>query len=62
MVDATFDRARSIRRLARANLRYVVGRVGVYAFLGLFAFIYLCRCSSIVANSFRALPEITRMA
>ncbi len=43
-----------------ANLRYAAGRVGVYAFLGVFALIYLLPLFVIVANSFRDLPEITR--
>ncbi|HEY1945100.1 MAG TPA: carbohydrate ABC transporter permease [Roseiarcus sp.] len=43
-----------------ANLRYVAGRAGVYAFLSFFALIYLLPLFVIVANSFRDLPEITR--
>ncbi len=43
-----------------ASLRYAAGRIGVYAFLGFFALIYLLPLLVVVANSFRDLPEITR--
>jgi glucose/mannose transport system permease protein len=46
--------ARSERR------RYVLGRIGVYAFLTLFALVYLMPLVVVVANSFRDLPEITQ--
>ena len=46
---------------ARAeSRRYLWGRVGVYAFLTLFALIYLLPLLVVVANSFRDLPEITQ--
>jgi glucose/mannose transport system permease protein len=57
MVDATlsapFDAA-----AARAARKYFMGRVGIYAFLSLFAFIYILPLFVVVANSFRPLPEI----
>ncbi|MBV8474204.1 MAG: carbohydrate ABC transporter permease [Hyphomicrobiales bacterium] len=43
-----------------ASLRYAAGRIGVYAFLGFFALIYLLPLVVIIANSFRDLQEITR--
>jgi len=59
VVSATYDptldpHARS------ANLRFALGRIAVYAFLGFFAIIYLIPLFVIVANSFRELPEISR--
>ena len=51
MVDATYDAAFAAQARA-ANRRYVAGRVGVYAFLGFFALIYLLPLFVIVANSF----------
>ncbi len=59
MVDATYDAAFDPNAQA-ANLRYLAGRVAVYAFLGFFALIYLLPLFVVVANSFRELPEITR--
>ena len=59
MVDATYDAAFAAQARA-ANRRYVAGRIGVYAFLGFFALIYLLPLFVIVANSFRDLPEITQ--
>ena len=41
-------------------VRGFAGRFAVYAFLSLFAFIYLMPLFVVVANSFRELPEITR--
>jgi glucose/mannose transport system permease protein len=41
-----------------AARRYFWGRVGIYAFLSFFAFIYILPLFVIVANSFRELPEI----
>ncbi len=59
MVDATSDVA--FDPLARsASLRYAARRIGIYAFLGFFALIYLLPLFVVVANSFRELPEITR--
>ena len=40
MVDATYD-ADFAAQARDANRRYVAGRIGVYAFLGFFALIYL---------------------
>ena len=59
MVDIAFgsDFAASIRTERR---RYMLGRVGVYAFLCVFAIIYLLPLFVIIANSFRELPEITQ--
>src|ERR1700722_12272350 len=59
MVDIAFDAdfAASVRTERR---RYVLGRIGVYAFLGFFAIIYLLPLFVIVANAFRELPEITQ--
>ena len=59
MVDATYDTTFDQQARA-ANLRYVVRRVGVYAFLGIFALIYLLPLIVILANSFRELPEIAQ--
>jgi glucose/mannose transport system permease protein len=59
VVDVTYDRAFD-PNARTANLRFVAGRVAVYAFLGFFALIYLIPLFVIVANSFRELPEITR--
>jgi glucose/mannose transport system permease protein len=57
MVDATMslpvDPAASL-----AARRHFLGRVGVYAFLTMFAFIYVLPLFVVVANSFRPLPEI----
>jgi glucose/mannose transport system permease protein len=53
--DATFDPyARS------ASIGYAARRIAVYAFLGLFALIYLLPLFVILGNSFRELPEIAR--
>jgi glucose/mannose transport system permease protein len=41
-----------------AARRYFLGRLGVYSFLTLFAFIYVLPLFVVVANSFRPLPEI----
>jgi len=60
MVSATYDRVAVDPHARAANLRYVGWRVGVYAFLGVFALIYLVPLFVIVANSFRELPEISR--
>jgi glucose/mannose transport system permease protein len=59
MVSATYESVADPNARA-ANLRYVAYRVGVYAFLSVFALIYLLPLFVIVANSFRELPEITR--
>jgi glucose/mannose transport system permease protein len=59
VADATYDLAFDPHARS-ANLRFVAGRVAVYAFLGFFALIYLIPLFVIVANSFRELPEITR--
>ena len=59
MVDATFDLA-LVSQARSASLRYSLGRAAIYAFLGLFALIYLLPLFVVVANSFRELPEITQ--
>ena len=43
-----------------ARTRYAAYRIAVYAFLTIFALIYLLPLFVIVANSFRELPEITQ--
>jgi glucose/mannose transport system permease protein len=43
---------------AAAARRYFLGRFGVYAFLTVFAFIYILPLFVVIANSFRPLPEI----
>jgi glucose/mannose transport system permease protein len=59
MASATYDAA--VDPHARtASLRNVASRVGVYAFLGFFALIYLLPLFVIVSNSFRELPEIAQ--
>src|SRR5271163_5089152 len=59
MADATYDAAFAAEASA-ASRRYFAGRIGIYAFLGFFALIYLLPLFVIVANSFRDLPEITQ--
>src|SRR5271169_6204473 len=59
MVDATLDLALDSQARS-ASLRYSLRRVAIYAFLALFALIYLLPLFVVVANSFRELPEITR--
>ena len=59
MVDATFDLALDSQARS-ARLRYSLSRVAIYAFLGVFALIYLLPLFVVVANSFRELPEITQ--
>ena len=59
MVDAAYDAEYVAAARAQAR-RYALGRVGVYAFLTLFALIYLLPLFVVVANSFRELPEITQ--
>src|SRR5277367_1500390 len=59
MVDATFDLA--LNSQARGeSLRFALRRLAIYAFLGVFALIYLLPLFVVVANSFRELPEITQ--
>src|ERR1700734_1790867 len=59
MVDATFDLTLDSQARS-AGLLYSRGRVAIYAFLGVFALIYLLPLFVVVANSFRELPEITQ--
>jgi glucose/mannose transport system permease protein len=59
MVDATLDLALDSRARS-ASLRYSLSRVAIYAFLAVFALIYLLPLLVVVANSFRELPEITQ--
>ena len=59
MVDATFDLALDLQARS-ASLRYSLRRVAIYAFLAVFALIYLLPLFVVVANSFRELPEITQ--
>ena len=58
MVDLAIDVATFDAEARSARLRHVLGRVGVYGFLGVFAAVYLLPLLVIVANSFRELPEI----
>jgi glucose/mannose transport system permease protein len=58
MVDATLKAIEADPAEALASRRYFLGRLGVYSFLSLFAFIYLLPLFVVVANSFRPLPEI----
>ena len=59
MADATFDLA--LNAPARSeSLRYSLSRIAIYAFLVVFALIYLLPLFVVVANSFRELPEITQ--
>src|ERR1700728_2638931 len=59
MVDATFDLALDSQARSE-SLRYSLRRIAIYAFLVVFALIYLLPLFVVVANSFRELPEITR--
>jgi len=59
VVDVAFGSAYVAAARAESR-RYVLGRIGVYAFLTVFALIYLMPLVVIVANSFRDLPEITQ--
>jgi glucose/mannose transport system permease protein len=59
MVDAAFD-AEYVAAARTEARRYALGRIGVYAFLTVFAIIYLLPLFVVIANSFRELPEITR--
>src|SRR5580698_7406569 len=59
MVDATFDLALDPQARS-ANLRYALQRAAIYAFLVVFAVIYLLPLFVVVANSFRDLPEIAQ--
>ncbi len=59
MADATLDLA--LNAPARGeSLRYSLSRIAIYAFLVVFALIYLLPLFVVVANSFRKLPEITQ--
>jgi glucose/mannose transport system permease protein len=60
VVEAALRTAIEDPAAAQAARRYLIGRVGVYAFLTVFAFIYILPLFVIVANSFRELPEIIR--
>src|SRR6202522_4681964 len=59
MVDAALGLALDCEARS-GTLRYSLGRAAIYAFLGLFAVIYLLPLFVVVANSFRELPEITQ--
>jgi glucose/mannose transport system permease protein len=59
MASVTFETATD-RSAQAARVRYIARRIAVYAFLGVFAVIYLLPLFVIVANSFRELPEIAR--
>ena len=59
MVDATLDLAVA-SQARRESLRYSLSRAAIYAFLTLFALIYLLPLFVVVANSFRELPEIAQ--
>jgi glucose/mannose transport system permease protein len=61
MVDATLTSAVAVDPAASlAARRHLIGRVGVYAFLTVFAVIYVLPLFVIIANSFRPLPEIVQ--
>ena len=60
MADVAFDASYSIRTRARKASAMSARRVAIYAFLSVFALIYLMPLFVVVANSFRELPEITR--
>jgi glucose/mannose transport system permease protein len=60
MVDAALRAEIDDPAASLAARRYFFGRVGVYAFLTFFAFIYVLPLFVIVANSFRELPEIVQ--
>ena len=57
MADATLTLTEDPAAAAAAR-RYFLGRFGVYAFLTIFALIYILPLLVVVANSFRPLPEI----
>ena len=59
MVDATFDVALDSQARGE-SLRFALRRLAIYAFLAVFALIYLLPLFVVVANSFRELPEITQ--
>ena len=59
MVDAAFE-AEYLAAARSEARRYALGRIGVYAFLTVFAIIYLMPLLVVVGNSFRELPEIIR--
>ena len=58
MADAVIGATAADPAAALAARRYFWGRLGVYSFLTVFAFIYVLPLFVIVANSFRPLPEI----
>ena len=58
MVDAVLSAPVEDPAATLAARRHFMGRVGVYAFLSVFAFIYILPLFVVVANSFRPLPEI----
>jgi glucose/mannose transport system permease protein len=58
MVEMTLTAVDVDAAAAAAARRHVVGRVAVYGFLTIFAFIYALPLFVIIANSFRPLPEI----
>jgi glucose/mannose transport system permease protein len=58
MAEATLKAIDVDPAAALAGRRYFLGRLGIYSFLSLFAFIYLLPLIVVVANSFRPLPEI----
>src|SRR5947209_19372093 len=59
MSEIAFD-AQYLSAVRAERRRYLLGRVGVYGFLCLFAAIYLLPLFVIVANSFRSLPALTQ--
>jgi glucose/mannose transport system permease protein len=58
MANATLASVESDPAAALAIRRHLIARIGVYAFLTLFAAVYVLPLFVIVANSFRPLPEI----
>jgi len=59
LADAAFTAEFAQAQRVEAR-RYALGRLGVYAFLGFFAILYLLPLLVVVANSFREMPEITQ--
>jgi glucose/mannose transport system permease protein len=58
--DAVLAAASFDAEARRASLRHAAGRIGVYGFLTLFAFIYLAPVIIVFFNSFRDGPEIAQ--
>jgi glucose/mannose transport system permease protein len=52
--------AHTVEEARAANRRFLASRTLIYAFLAVFALLYLLPLFVVVANSFRSLPEITQ--